>query len=399
MISKKALRNIKKHLTNSKSVSLVTNKRYSNRLALLGIIVLAAVGALILTTTRAATANLEAESGNISKEIAILDDSAASGGKFITFAKASTGNGGSTQRFPGDPNPLVTGKAYWGASVGGNDDPKARHETPIGKSLSLRRTFWGWGHIGPTGSMTKTATADLVANRLPWVSVKPPTGGIGGWAGMANGTYDADIDSMLVALDNIGGPNKPVWLTIHHEPENENGNATEWRGMQKRIRDRMNALKVQGQPMDNIAFMPIMMDWTYDPLSGRDPNDWWVDGIWDAIGVDPYCYTTCSSKGKFILSMPSWKNFLIFSENKKLPVAVGEWGDTNTGDTQTKNLSDFWNYPFNNQKDVVAFAAFDSGLNPPVGDPGVDTTLKDGALAMFLNISKNDPRVQRVNEL
>lgn len=390
----------KKRKQNKNPVSIVTSKWQNNRLMMIGILVFALIGAIALVKTRAATSNFEAEVGDRSKEAVVSEDPLASGGKYVAFANpANVITNNSAQRFPGDPNPLVTGKAYWGAGVGGNSDPGPRHEAPTGKSLSIRRTFWGWNHIGPTGSMTKTAVADLAANRLPWISVKPPTGGINGWAGMANGTYDKDIDTMLTALDDIGGPDKPIWLTVHHEPENEGGNPAEWRGMQKRIRDRMNALEDQGKPMDNIAFMPIMMDWTYDPASGRNPDDWWVDGIWDTFGVDPYCYNTCSSKGKFILDMTGWNKFIAYAENKKMPITIGEWGDTNVEAVATNNMDAFWNYSFKNKKDIVAYSAFDSGLNPPAGDPGVDTTLKGATLAKFQDILKNDQRVQRVNEL
>lgn len=400
-ISKKNVPSSAKKRKPSKSlISEIISKWQNNRLAVISIIAFVLIGAVTLVSTRAATSNFEAEVGDRSKEVIMSGDPLASGGKFATFANpANVTTNNSIQRFPGDPNPLVTGKAYWGAGVGGNSDPGPRHEAPTDKSLSIRRTFWGWNHIGSNGSMTKTAIADLTANRLPWISVKPPTGGIDGWAGMANGTYDKDIDTMLTALDNIGGSDKPIWLTVHHEPENDNGNPAEWRGMQKRIRDRVNALRSQGKPMDNIAFIPIMMDWTYDPASGRNPNDWWVDGIWDAFGVDPYCYNTCSSKGKFILTMTGWNKFVAYAESKGLPIAIGEWGDTSTDAVAANNMDAFWAYPFKNKKDIIAYSAFDSGLNPPLGDPGVDTTLKGASLAKFQDILKNDQRVQRVNEL
>lgn len=381
-----------------RSSSLVSQFRSPK--ALLAITIIALLGVFLVFRGSAATTNFEGESATKSGGVTTANDASASNGKYAQFTTAGQVTTNSqTQRFPGDPNPLVTNKAYWGASVGGNDDPTARHETPTGKSMALRRTFFGWDHRGANGSMTKTAKADLAANRLPWVSIKPPGGSVSSWGAMASGSYDAQIDEMLIALDDLGGPNKPVWFTMHHEPENDNGKAADWRGMQVRIRDRMNALKAQGRPMDNIAFIPILMVWTYDSASGRNPEDWWVDGIWDAFGVDPYCYNACSSKGKTLLTSREWGLFVAYAEKKKMPIAVGEWGETNSPTVWASVMREFWEYGFKNKKDIVGYAAFDSGLNPPTGDPGVDTTMPKEVLAVFHDILKNDQRVQRVNEL
>lgn len=376
----------------------VLGKLISNKPALFIVLGVAALGVFLLFRAGAATTNFEAESAaQAGGAKSGLTDVAASGGKYAQFAGSLASSTASTQRFPGDPNPLVTGKAYWGASVGGNDDPTARHEKPTGKSLSLRRTFFGWG--SRTTSMVTTAKNDLAANRLPWVSTKTPTNNPSDWAKMGNGTYDKEIDDMLIALDNIGGADKPVWLTVWHEPENDKGNAADWRAMQKRVRERINALKAQGKPMDNIAFAPILMSWTFHSSSGRNMNDWWVDGVWDFFGVDPYCYNACSSKGKTILTDNVWDAYITYLSNKKIPIGIGEWGETNKATVWAQVMKDVWAYGFNNKKDIVGYAAFDSGLNPPAGDPGVDTTMPPEVLAVFHDILKNDNRVQRVADL
>ena len=113
-----------------------------------------------------------------------------------------TGHG----RFPGDVAP---GYVRWGAAVGGNSDPTQRHESPSGKSMGIRRTYYSWAERDTT--MVDTARSDL-AERSPSLGVDQDAG----WALMASGQYDGEIDSMLRALDDVGGP---VWLTVHHEPE------------------------------------------------------------------------------------------------------------------------------------------------------------------------------------
>jgi hypothetical protein len=369
-----------------------------------GIIVIAAialVGAFMVFRSSAATTNFEAEDGTKNNLVTVGSDTTASGGEFTTFAKPTTTTTNNTQRFPGDPNPLVTGKSYWGSSLEGGKDPYERHEVPTGKPLPLRRTFFGWS--ARTSSMVSGAKADLSKGRLPWVSIKPPS-----WAEMASGKRDAEIDEMLIALDNIGGPDKPVWFTVHHEPEGGGGSinggpddtagAAGWRGMQKRIRTRINALQAQGKPMDNIAFAPILMGYTFDAGSNRNPEDWWVDGIWDFYGIDVYCYESCSSRGRTLMTTPPLAASVKFVQSKKIPMGIGEWGETNDAATWAQVMRQFWEYGFKNKIDLVGYSAFDSGLNPPAGTT-VDTTMPKEVLAVFHDILKNDARVQRIADL
>jgi hypothetical protein len=369
--------------------------------ALVFIVVFGLVGSIFLFRSFAATTNLEAEGSTKTAEVVIGSDASASGGKYAQFATAAPLAKSSAQRFPGDPNPRVTGKAYWGSSLEGGADPYERHEVPTGKPLPLRRTFFGWS--ARATSMVSGAKTDLSKGRLPWVSIKPPS-----WAEMASGSRDKEIDEMLIALDNIGGADKPVWFTVHHEPEGGGGSinggpddtagAAGWRGMQKRVRERINALKSQGKPMDNIAFAPILMGYTFDTSSGRNPNDWWVDGIWDFYGIDVYCYESCSSRGRTLVTNPPLAASVKFVQSKNIPMGIGEWGETNSASVWAQVMRDFWEYGFKNNIDLVGYSAFDSGLNPPAGTT-VDTTMPKEVLSVFHDILKNDPRVIRVSEL
>jgi hypothetical protein len=258
-------------------------------------------------------------------------------------------------KFPGDVAP---GAVRWGAAIGGNSDP-ARHEAVAGTSMGLRRTFFSWTQR--TGSMVSTARADLAAGRLPWVSIKPPS-----WAAMANGTYDGQIDEMLRALDGLNGP---VWLTVHHEPEGGGGNksaddpagAPAWRAMQQRIRARMTALRT-----DNIAFAPILMAWTFNPLSGRNPADWWVDGVWDFAGNDHYMEKTTAPT----VWSATWIRVNSFYAGKGLKLALGEWGNVGTDGAAAAEMSDFYNRALASGStpgtaQVIGMSYFDSNLNSP----------------------------------
>lgn len=407
--------------------STIAKKRSSNNSSFISRIprnikILIVVGAIALIGTiwifgaHAATSNFEAEVAKKSGGATVSSDATASGGKYVVFnTQTAITKPASIQRFPGDPNPLVTGKAYWGSAVDGNGDP-SKHENVAGKSLAIRRTFWGWN----SPSMISTAKSDLVANRLPHVSVKTP-----GWASVASGQHDAELDNMLKQLDSLGGP---VWFTVHHEPEGGGGSngiddpagAAGWRNMQKHVRDRINALGTK-----NIAFMPVLMTWTWDPASGRNYNDWWVNGIWDAYIVDPYV----EKEGLSMLADTGWKNFSSWADKKKIPYGTAEWGLrtisggswqkkvpdgklwTNsdckpenmilktTTDSQEKvaadNMQAFWDWSFANHKDVISYTYFDSCLNSRKGP----WTLAKGQLARFDKILGEDQRVMRVKDL
>ncbi len=306
---------------------------------------------------------------------------------------APSPNNNAAQRFPGDPNPRISGKRYWGAGINGNGDP-IRHEGPTGKSLSVRRTFWGWDNNRT--SMITTIKADLSKNRLPYVSTKTPK-----WSEVASGQHDAALDDLLKKIDATGGP---VWLTFYHEPEDNtnsgtgrekcektspiscDGTAADWRAMQKHVRDRMNALGTK-----HIAFLPTLMSWTWDSRSGRNPSDYWVAGVWDALGVDHYNESTSS----IIYDATAWKNYVAFAQSKNIPMAIGEWGIRGTDAVAGQKMRDFWSWSSNNNNDLLAYSYFDSNLNSASGG----WEMFGGQLTTFQDILKNDPRVQRIADL
>jgi hypothetical protein len=268
----------------------------------------------------------------------------------------ATGHG----QFPGDVAP---GYVRWGAAVGGNSDPTQRHETPSGKSMGIRRTYYSWANA--TTKMIDTARSDLAKDRLPWVSIKTPD-----WALMASGQFDGEIDSMLRALDDVGGP---VWLTVHHEPEGGGGaagpddpsGAPAWRAMQVKVRERMTAVGTK-----NIAFAPTLMSWTFDPESGRNPDDWWVDGVWDFAGIDHYYMKRPGAP--LTEDDQAWTRARAFYAAKgKLPIAFGEWGNRGADDDAAAEMEAAYDTALESagsgHSRIIGLAYFDSGLNSPTG--------------------------------
>jgi hypothetical protein len=352
--------------------------------------------ALLYGVTSASTPRLfavvEPEGGTRTGNASVVDDTVAAGKKYVRFMAAGATvpttptTASKIRRFPGDPNPKVYSKAYWGASIGGNADP-SKHETPTGASLSVRRTFWQWADAdgGTNDPMFVSVRGDLAKNRLPFISVKSP-----GWKDVADGKYDAILDTMLKQLDSYG---KPIWIAFHHEPEggggsnapDDPGGAPEWRRMQTKIRARMTALGTK-----NIAFMAVMMSYTWNNASGRTPNDWWVPGIWDVYCVDHYRDNISGD-----MFTANWPAFVTWIEAKGLPYCLGEWGNRGTDATAASEMQAFWDWNFTNKKDVVAYSYFDSALNSASGS----WELTASPLTKFQSILKTDAKVQRINDL
>jgi hypothetical protein len=309
----------------------------------------------------------------------------ASGGVSSGGAAGSSGGSagapsGAGPDYPGQP---PAGMLVWGAAVQGNGDPVVRHETPAGHPLALRRTYFQWNQR--TGAMITIAQDDVAHHRLPWVSIKPPS-----WAEMAAGQHDSEIDEMLTALAGVAGP---VWLTVHHEPEGGGGvNAPDdpagpsgHVAMNAHVRERMTALAVK-----NVALAPILMAWTWDPASNRNPEDWWQPGIYDFLGVDHY------RDAEATLLTPTWATVRTWAEQKGADVAVGEWGMRGSDAAAGQREHEWYDAAAGSNADgagarVVGLSAFDSNLNSPTGG----WELMGEQLSAFWDLL-NDPRTADV---
>jgi hypothetical protein len=302
------------------------------------------------------------------------------GGSAGAAGAADGGAGGALPDYPGQAPP---GMLVWGAAVQGNGDPVARHETPAGHPLAVRRTYFQWSQR--TTGMINIAKDDVAHSRLPWVSIKPPS-----WAEMAAGQHDAEIDAMLKALQGVAGP---VWLTVHHEPEGGGGvNAPDdpagpagHVAMNERVRQRMTALGVS-----NVALAPILMSWTWDPASKRDPEQWWKAGIYDFVGIDHY------KDAEATLLTATWGKVRAWAKQKGVDVAVGEWGVRGSDAAAGQLVQEWYDAAADSDSDgagarVVGLCAFDSNLNSPSGG----WELTGAQLTTFWDLL-NDPRTADV---
>lgn len=206
---------------------------------------------------------------------------------------------------------------YVGAAHGSNTDPSTL-ETDLGRRLSVRRTYYtGTG----VASAVRTATTDLAAGRIPWISFKLPYS----WEQMAAGSGDAwarDLAARMAALDG------PVWLAFHHEPEGD-GDIQAWRQMQERL-----APIVRGAGT-NLAFTVIVTGWNQFYGDARYRlSEIWPRGVdVDVAGFDIYQNYGVVKDGVQSLK---WTDFAAsyFSRIQAWADQVGvEWGLAETGIT------------------------------------------------------------------
>ena len=90
--------------------------------------------------------------------------------------------------------------------------------------------------------------------------------------------------------------------------------------MNRQVRERMTALGV-----DNVALAPILMAWSWDPRSGRNPDEWWDGDVYDFVGTDVY------DRGRGVAT-DYWFMLREWAAEEGVDVAVGEWGIRGTGE-------------------------------------------------------------------
>lgn len=241
----------------------------------------------------------------------------------------------------------AAGSLYWGSH-------SLRHEEAAGHPLTVKRSFFQWNQR--TGSVVRTIRDDIAVGRLSWVSLKTPS-----WAAMAAGQHDGEIDELLLALKDLKAD---IWLTIHHEPEGGGGvNAPDdpagpsgHLAMNRRVRQRMTALGVK-----NVALAPILMTWSWESASGRNPAEWWDSSVYDFLGVDHY-----HSDGTLVTSR--WYEIREWAAARGVPMAVGEWGTLLSDASGAAVVQEFFDHAANSHRDgrgarVLALAYFDSNAD------------------------------------
>ncbi len=250
-------------------------------------------------------------------------------------------------------------RPWLGASVGGypnvGSDIKSQllaHEKRIGKQLDIVHTYHGVGNNQLSSDDIYFATR---ANTYLYANWKPA----GKWASISSN--NAGIDSMATSIKSIAP--KKLFLTIHHEPENDvtsdsncpgvgykgsSGTPTDYRNMWAYVENRFKA-----DGVTNVVWVMNYMG--YKPWDCLVPDLWPGNGLVDWLTIDSYSSgdssTWDNTVGRFYNVLVNDNNATTNFESK--PWGAGEWGDCEVTDqahvyqyyAEVKNALDANTYP------------------------------------------------------
>jgi hypothetical protein len=185
------------------------------------------------------------------------------------------------------PSLIPTDGAYFGAWVAPRSGETARTairriETQTGRTLRIDHQYYKWNVALPTAHQTW----DVENGRIPFVNwnARRTDGSVVRWSAIADGSQDDWIRERADAFRAFG---HPIYLSFHHEPENDLaafGTPAEYAAAFRQI-----VTVFQSRDVRNVAFVWTMMAWTFDPRSGRDPNSYYPGNAYaDIIGSDGY---------------------------------------------------------------------------------------------------------------
>lgn len=264
---------------------------------------------------------------------------------------------GGNQSWPG----YVPGKFYLGMSCG---TICAAKESALGRDYGVHRQFKDWGAWSAVG---KVISQDHKADRLPWVSVKGPSGGTpAGWRALASGSYDADIRALATVLK--ANDDSPVLLTFNHEPSNDGTEAdgAAYAAAYSRFHDVLK----QAGALANVADPPILGDWLFNPRNKtQDPANWLTSGLLSRapfIGIDMY---QNSSGDTFADRIPAIKSWLSARGYPNMMIGIGETGSTDhyAGTTAVKWMNDSLSWVAAHVDQVAVVSYFNSMNNARAG--------------------------------
>jgi hypothetical protein len=175
---------------------------------------------------------------------------------------------------------------YFGAYVGprgGETRQMAiqRVESQIGRTLAIDHQYERWDSTFPNAYETWSAQQ----GRIQFINWKPSKGGTPiPWSRIASGAEDDVIKARADAIKAFG---KPIYLTFHHEPENDVGTFGTPQDFAAAFRHVVEVMRARG--VTNVAYVWTMMAASFSGgTSAEAANFWPGDDVVDLIGSDGY---------------------------------------------------------------------------------------------------------------
>lgn len=147
-----------------------------------------------------------------------------------------------------------------------------------------------------TGQISDWLIEDGLSGRVTYLSWKPTSQ----WSNR----LPYELHKLLDAVrPNFG------LLSVAHEPENdfEFDLSSQWRAMNARVAEVASGGWLVGS---------TLMSWTFDPASGRNPDDWLFGGQ-KFLGIDHYPQRVAGG---------TWQTIVDYAEEHGLPLMLGEFG-------------------------------------------------------------------------
>lgn len=268
--------------------------------------------------------------------------------------------------------------------MGGSASSDATFNTLNGTAgpLQSRRTYDT--NIPATFSVSRAVT-DAAAGRRSYWSCKPTP------ATFVAGTNDA---AWLAFLRSIPAGHKFTAM-LWHEPEDNIVAGTftlaNWKAMNNRAGQLMHSLN---RPELRMGIC-LMGPWTFDTRSAYATTDYWDAGFTqniDVICYDPYRWNPGDPSLETILTVGNsgtgsgGQTAMGWARTHNKPVALVEWGCTETGVTQTNKaswISAAWAWS-KAQSDIESLIYFNNNLDV-VANPKATWELHDEAMVAFKN--------------
>jgi|GEM_PF-1020485 len=216
---------------------------------------------------------------------------------------------------------MVLPQGVWlGASVGtrGSEttlEAVGNLEAKLGRRLEAHRTYSRWDDAQPSAIVA----GDQFTGRAVALSIKASRrdGSVVPWGDIASGAQDAAIEAQANGLKGLG---QNIWLTFHHEPENDpaHGTAAQYVAAFQHYVQKFRDLGVT-----NVSFVVNLMAVTFN----NGTADRWYPGddYVDWIGADGYNWFNCHGVG-WLSFNDVFSNFHTFGVAHGKPLMLPEWG-------------------------------------------------------------------------
>lgn len=206
--------------------------------------------------------------------------------------------------------------AYAGGAYSSNGDPKG-WESWLSKQIGVRRTYFS---ANQEKGAVEIAKRDAAENRISWMSFKAPYS----WKEMAQGRGDSWARNLAAQLETVDGP---VWVAVHHEPENDGGDIKQWTAMQARL------APIFRSGGSNVAYSIILMGWhqLYGQSQYSLENMWPKNTRVDIAGFDVYDEYGMTKRGEVVTSHKEFRKRYFEKFQDWSEEAGVRWGLAETG--------------------------------------------------------------------